>query len=220
MIRVVVVDDETLVRTALRRILESAGDIRVVADCDSRAALAAVRGHAPDLVLLDTVMPEPDGLTVLRAVRALPDPPAVAMLTGFDTSAHITAAMRAGATGFLLKDTAVATLIDAVRVLASGGTVFTPTVSRAVVDGYLGTADARETDPAGTALDRLTGREREVLLLVAGGLSNLEIAERLYITVATVKDHVRALLRKLDAPNRVSLAITAHRAGLSPGSAA
>ncbi|MEU4095083.1 response regulator transcription factor [Streptomyces sp. NPDC026673] len=219
MIRVVIVDDEALVRTALRRILESAGDIAVAADCDSRAALAAVRALAPDLVLLDTVMPEPDGLTVLRAVRALPDPPAVAMLTGFDTGAHITAAMRAGATGFLLKDTAVATLIDAVRVLASGGTVFTPTVSRAVVDGYLGTADAREAEPAGAALHRLTGREREVLLLVAGGLSNLEIAERLYITVATVKDHVRALLRKLDAPNRVSLAVLAHRAGLRPESA-
>jgi DNA-binding NarL/FixJ family response regulator len=215
-VRVAIIDDEALVRMALRQILESAGDIVVVVDCDSRDAVAAIRDAAPDLVLLDAVMPDPDGLTVLRAVRALPEPPAVAMLTAFDTSAHITAAMSAGATGFLLKDTAVGTLIDAVRVLASGGTVLTPTVSRCVVDGYLDTTPA--TPPGDeAALARLTDREREVLVLVAVGLPNAEIAERLHITVATVKDHVGALLRKLETPNRVRAAVLAHRAGLVRG---
>lgn len=214
MVRVAIVDDEALVRTALRQILESAGDISVVVDCDSRAAVTAIRDAAPDLVLLDAVMPDPDGLTVLRAVRALPDPPAVAMLTAFDTSGHISAAMRGGATGFLLKDTAAGTLIDAVRVLARGGTVLTPTVGRAVVDGYLDTSRPAVPAEDAAALARLTDREREVLRLVAAGLPNAEIAGRLHITLATVKDHVQALLRKLDVPNRVRAALLAHRAGL------
>ncbi|MEV6009355.1 response regulator transcription factor [Streptomyces sp. NPDC051976] len=269
MVRIAIVDDEALVRAALRSILESSGDIRVVADCDGHDALAAVTATRPALVLLDAVMPAPDdGLTVLRALRALPSPPAVAMLTAFDTSAHIHAAMAAGATGFLLKDTAVGTLIDAVRVLASGGTVFTPTVGRAVVDGFLGdtahsaagttsgfgpgfgTGSAagsvpgaaaggsaglpaaatgpsagpeRSGGPGGrgaaenpyeAALAPLTFREREVLRLLAGGLPNAAIAATLGISVGTVKDHVRAVLRKLDAPNRVAAAVIAHQAGL------
>ncbi|MGW5355507.1 response regulator [Streptomyces sp. NPDC004031] len=224
-----IVDDEALVRAALRSILESSGDIRVVADCDGHRALAAVTASRPDLVLLDAVMPAPDdGLSVLRALRALPEPPAVAMLTAFDTSAHLRAAMAAGAAGFLLKDTAVGTLIDAVRILASGGTVFTPTVGRAVVDGFLGAPaqdpgpvparedgaggvrEAREAVPGG-----LTGRERDVLALLAAGEPNARIAAELHISVGTVKDHVRAVLRKLGAPNRVAAAVIAHRAGLA-----
>lgn len=266
MVRIAIVDDEALVRAALRSILESSGDIRVVADCDGHDALAAVTATRPSLVLLDAVMPAPDdGLTVLRALRALPSPPAVAMLTAFDTSAHIHAAMAAGATGFLLKDTAVGTLIDAVRVLAGGGTVFTPTVGRAVVDGFLGdtgrspassTASGFTTgaaagsgagsaagasagppgaatgpsagpegsggsggrgaarDPREAALAPLTFREREVLRLLATGLPNAAIAATLGISVGTVKDHVRAVLRKLGAPNRVAAAVIAHQAGL------
>lgn len=223
MIEVAIVDDEALVRAALRSILESSGDIRVVADCDGHQALAAIAAARPGLVLLDAVMPAPDdGLSVLRALRALPEPPAVAMLTAFDTSAHLRAAMAAGATGFLLKDTAVGTLIDAVRILASGGTVFTPTVGRAVVDGYLGApepapaaepavAAARDTRAAGG----LTEREREVLRLLAAGEPNARIADELRISVGTVKDHVRAVLRKLGAPNRVAAAVIAHQAGLA-----
>jgi DNA-binding NarL/FixJ family response regulator len=221
-IEVAIVDDEALVRAALRSILESSGDIRVVADCDGHQALAAIAAARPGLVLLDAVMPAPDdGLSVLRALRALPEPPAVAMLTAFDTSAHLRAAMAAGATGFLLKDTAVGTLIDAVRILASGGTVFTPTVGRAVVDGYLGApepapaapavAAARDTRAAGG----LTDREREVLRLLAAGEPNARIADELRISVGTVKDHVRAVLRKLGAPNRVAAAVIAHQAGLA-----
>jgi DNA-binding NarL/FixJ family response regulator len=244
-VQVAIVDDEALVRAALRSILESAGDIRVVADCDGHGAVAAVSAARPGLVLLDAVMPPPDdGLTVLRALRALPSPPAVAMLTAFDTSEHLHAAMAAGATGFLLKDTAVGTLIDAVRVMAAGGTVFTPTVGRAVVDGFLGGAGAAGGRPGGAAghspdaahgpssahgsgrggsdagaphtaaLAPLTGREREVLRLLASGLPNAAIAAQLGISVGTVKDHVRAVLRKLAAPNRVAAAVVAHQAGL------
>lgn len=232
MVQVVIVDDEALVRAALRSILESSGDIRVVADCDGHDAVAAVSATRPGLVLLDAVMPPPDdGLTVLRALRALPAPPAVAMLTAFDTSEHIHAAMAAGATGFLLKDTAVGTLIDAVRVMAGGGTVFTPTVGRAVVDGFLGdpaTAGSRARGALGRApggpggddkppvspLAPLTGRERDVLRLLGAGLPNAAIAAELGISVGTVKDHVRAVLRKLAAPNRVAAAVVAHQAGL------
>ncbi|WP_433889510.1 response regulator [Streptomyces sp. CA-111067] len=221
MVQVAIVDDEALVRAALRSILGSADDIQVVAECDGHRAVAAVARTCPDVVLLDAVMPPPDdGLTVLRALRALPRPPVVAMLTAFDTSAHIRAAMAAGAGGFLLKDTAVGTLIDAVRVLAGGGTVFTPTVGRAVVDGFLGEpAEEAAPDPSAAgseaAMGRLTGREREVLRLLAVGLPNALIAAELNISVGTVKDHVRAVLRKLDAPNRVAAAVVAHQAGLA-----
>jgi DNA-binding NarL/FixJ family response regulator len=257
-VQVAIVDDEALVRAALRSILESSGDIVVVADCDGDGALDAVTATAPDLVLLDAVMPGPnDGPAVLRALRALPRPPVVAMLTAFDTSAHIHAALAAGASGFLLKDTAVPTLIDAVHVLAGGGTVFTPTVARTIVDGYLdGPRDGTDDRPAGAAgaasshdataggaapgagdasgdtgpappgsaaapapvgpsPAALTDREREVLALLAAGLPNAAIAAELRISVGTVKDHVRAVLRKLDAPNRVSAAVIAHRAGLA-----
>ncbi|MFJ5613663.1 response regulator [Streptomyces sp. NPDC093221] len=224
MVQVVIVDDEALVRAALRSILESSGDIRVVADCDGHDAVGTVTATRPGLVLLDAVMPPPDdGLTVLRALRALPSPPAVAMLTAFDTSAHLRAAMAAGATGFLLKDTAVGTLIDAVRVMARGGTVFTPTVGRAVVDGFLGGPPGSdgaegpgtpEASAHAAALAPLTDRETEVLRLLAAGLPNARIAAELGISVGTVKDHVRAVLRKLAAPNRVAAAVVAHQAGL------
>nr|WSX79357.1 response regulator transcription factor [Streptomyces sp. NBC_00899] len=221
MVQVAIVDDEALVRAALRSILESSGDIRVVADCDGHQALAAVTAARPDLVLLDAVMPEPDdGLSVLRALRALQGPPAVAMLTAFDTSAHLRAAMAAGASGFLLKDTAVGTLIDAVRILAAGGTVFTPTVARTVVDGYLGEPPhIAAQDPGHSARDAavatLTDRERAVLRLLAAGEPNAAIADELRISVSTVKDHVRAVLRKLSAPNRVAAAVIAHQTGLA-----
>ncbi|RLU90494.1 DNA-binding response regulator [Streptomyces griseocarneus] len=212
MIRVAVVDDEQLVRSGLRMILGTAPDIEVVADCGGGEAVGTVRDCAPDVVLLDIRMPDVDGLTVLRALREqLPRPPAVAMLTTFDANEYLAAALRGGATGFLLKDTDPQQLVQAVRTLAAGGSVLDPGVTRAVIGGYL--AAEAETSAA-HAVAALTPREREVLALLGAGLANPQIAERMGLAPSTVKDHVRALLGKLGGLNRVQAAIVADRAGL------
>ena len=211
MIRVVVVDDEALVRSGFSFILNVAADIEVVAAVPGGKALVAVREHRPDLVLLDIRMPEVDGLTLLDQMRALPDPPIVAMLTTFDADEHISAALRSGAAGFLVKDTDPERLPGLVRALAGGGVVLSPKVSRTVVARHL----TRDEDPA--AAERtgtLTERERTVLLLLAEGLPNADIGERLHLSVGTVKDHVSAVLTKLGVDNRVQAALLAERAGL------
>ncbi|MEU1816623.1 response regulator transcription factor [Streptomyces roseifaciens] len=211
MIRVAVVDDEQLVRSGLRMILGTAPDIEVVADCGGGEAVATVRACAPDVVLLDIRMPDVDGLTVLRALRDAPQPPAVAMLTTFDANEYLAAALRGGATGFLLKDTDPEQLVQAVRTLAAGGSVLDPGVTRAVIGGYL--ASEAETTAA-EAVAALTPREREVLAHLGAGLANPQIAERMGLAPSTVKDHVRAVLGKLGGLNRVQAAIVADRAGL------
>ncbi|MBO0653036.1 response regulator transcription factor [Streptomyces triculaminicus] len=211
MIRVAVVDDEQLVRSGLRMILGTAPDIDVVADCGGGEAVNTVRRCAPDVVLLDIRMPDVDGLTVLRGLRALAQPPAVAMLTTFDADEYLAAALRGGAAGFLLKDTDPEQLVRAVRTLAAGGSVLDPGVTRAVIGGYLA-AEAETT--AAAAIQALTPREREVLSLVGAGLANPQIAERMGLAPSTVKDHVRAVLGKLGGINRVQAAIVADRAGL------
>ncbi|MCA6092444.1 response regulator transcription factor [Streptomyces sp. SCA3-4] len=211
MIRVAVVDDEQLVRSGLRMILGTAPDIDVVADCGGGEAVAMVLRCAPDVVLLDIRMPDVDGLTVLRALRAHPHPPAVAMLTTFDADEYLAAALRSGAAGFLLKDTDPEQLVRAVRTLAGGGSVLDPGVTRAVIGGYLA-AEAEST--AAAAVRALTPREREVLAHLGAGLANPQIAERMGLAPSTVKDHVRAVLGKLGGVNRVQAAIVADRAGL------
>ncbi|MFI9236111.1 response regulator [Streptomyces sp. NPDC053079] len=211
MIRVAVVDDEQLVRSGLRMILGTAPDIDVVADCGGGEAVATVLRHAPDVVLLDIRMPDVDGLTVLRTLRAHPRPPAVAMLTTFDADEYLAAALRAGAAGFLLKDTDPDQLVRSVRTLAGGGSVLDPGVTRAVIGGYLA-AEAEST--AAAAVRTLTPREREVLAHLGAGLANPQIAERMGLAPSTVKDHVRAVLGKLGGVNRVQAAIVADRAGL------
>ncbi|GAA2124047.1 response regulator [Glycomyces algeriensis] len=209
MIRVLVVDDEALIRTGFRHILNAAGHIEVVAAVSGREALAEVGRLHPDIVLLDIRMPDVDGLTVLERLRALPRPPVVAMLTTFDTDEYVAAALRMGAAGFLLKDTDPEHLALQVRTLAADGVVLSPKVTSAVVDGYLaGRA------PAGGPVERLSAREREILVLLADGLSNAEIASRLYLGVGTVKDHVSAILTKLEVSGRVQAALAAERAGL------
>jgi DNA-binding NarL/FixJ family response regulator len=209
--RVVVVDDEALVRSGLRLILESAPDIRVVATSDGVHAIDEIRRHHPDVVLLDVRMPRVDGLTVLRQVTRWAHPPAVAMLTTFDTSEHIGQALAAGAAGFLLKDTDPAQLIHAVRVLASGGKILSPGATETVIAGYLSTGADRE---ARALLDAMTPRERDVLALLGEGLSNAAIARRLNVSAATVKDHVSTVLAKLAVGNRVQAAVIARDAGL------
>ncbi|GAA2304811.1 response regulator transcription factor [Glycomyces scopariae] len=212
MIRVLVVDDEALIRTGFQHILNAAGDIEVVAAVSGRQALAETGRLHPDVVLLDIRMPDVDGLTVLERLRALPSPPVVAMLTTFDTDEYVAAALRMGAAGFLLKDTDPEHLALQVRTLAADGVVLSPKVTSTVVDGYL----AGRTRSS-TAVDRLSAREREILVLLADGLSNGDIAARLYLGVGTVKDHVSAILTKLKVTGRVQAALVAERAGLLRG---
>ena len=213
MVRVLVVDDEALVRSGLRMILGSAAGIDVVATCDGSQAIEQARRHRPDVVLLDIRMPEVDGLTVLRELSRWPQPPAVAMLTTFDADEFVAEALRSGAAGFLLKDTEPGQLVQAVRALADGGSVLSPTVARTVITGYLDGA-SRPTSEART--DGMSPREREVLSLVGLGLSNAEIGTRLHLSTATVKDYVSAVLVKLDVTNRVQAAVIARDAGLLP----
>ncbi|WP_371498334.1 response regulator transcription factor [Kitasatospora sp. NBC_00374] len=216
-IRVLIVDDEVLVRSGLGLIVGSAPDLEVVGSCSGGQAEEQVTALAPQVVLLDIRMPDLDGITVLRRLRALPDPPAVAMLTTFDTDEYIGTALRTGAAGFLLKDTAPDQLVHAVRVLAAGGSVLSPTVTQSVINGYV-EGGAPDTEAAGLAR-QLTGRELDVLALLGEGLSNAEIADRLFLGTGTVKDHISAILGKLGAANRVQAAVIAHRAGLvrAPG---
>jgi len=210
--RVLIVDDEVLVRSGLGLIVGSAPDLDVVGSCSGGQAELQVTELAPHVVLLDIRMPDLDGITVLRRLRALPDPPAVAMLTTFDTDEYIGTALKAGASGFLLKDTAPDQLVQAVRVLAAGGSVLSPTVTRTVISGFL---EGGGPDSEAAALARqLTGRELDVLALLGEGLSNAEIADRLFLGTGTVKDHISAILGKLGATNRVQAAVIAHRAGL------
>ncbi|MER7842892.1 response regulator transcription factor [Kitasatospora sp. NPDC096077] len=212
MIRVVVVDDEALVRSGFALILNAAEDIEVVAAVPGGQALAAVAAGAPDLVLLDVRMPDVDGLTLLGQLRSLPEPPVVAMLTTFDSDEYIAQALRRGACGYLLKDTDPDDLAPLVRSLVRGAVVLAPKIVPAVVDGYL-----RHHHDPGPDTERAAGlseRERTVLLLLAQGLSNIEIGRQLHLSTGTVKDHVSALLAKLVVTNRVQAALWAQRAGL------
>ncbi|PCG85978.1 DNA-binding response regulator [Streptomyces sp. WZ.A104] len=211
-IRVAVVDDEQLVRSGLNLILGAASDIEVVACCDGAEAVDRVRNGRPDVLLLDIRMPEVDGLTVLRRVAALPSAPAVAMLTTFDAGEYVGDALRAGAAGLLMKNTAPEQLVQAVRVLASGGRILAPEATGVVIEGYLSAARGA---PDSTVA--LTDRERQVLALVGAGLSNREIARELRLSHGTVKDHVSSVLCKLGGVNRVQAAVIADRAGLLGG---
>ncbi|MEU6844180.1 response regulator transcription factor [Streptomyces sp. NPDC046716] len=212
MIRVLVVDDEALVRTGFTHILDATEGIEVVAAVSGGQALASVRESEPDVVLLDIRMPDVDGLTVLDELRRLDDPPVVAMLTTFDADEYIEAALRSGAAGFLLKDTDPEQLPYLIRTLAEGGTVLSSRVTRTVVNGFL---DQGGREPGAALLvGRLTGRERDVLVLMAEGLANADIGTRLHLSVGTVKGHVSALLEKLEVGTRVQAALLAERAGV------
>ncbi|MFB6641067.1 response regulator [Streptomyces chartreusis] len=207
-----VVDDEALVRSGFELILSAADDIEVVATTAGAEAVETVRREAPDVVLLDIRMPDVDGLTVLGRLRALAEPPVVAMLTTFDADEYILTALRSGAAGFLLKDTEPDQLAQLVRTLAAGGVVMSPKASRAVWQSHPGAAVLGDEDAA--RVGRLTDREREVLVLIAEGLSNADIGTRIHLSAGTVKDHVSAILTKLRVGGRVQAALLAQRAGL------
>ncbi|MEV6125921.1 response regulator transcription factor [Streptomyces violaceusniger] len=213
MIRVVVVDDEALLRSGFELILNAADDIQVVATAVGAQAVEAVRREHPDVVLLDIRMPDVDGLTVLAELRTLPTAPVVAMLTTFDTDEYVMTALHSGAAGFLLKDTEPEHLAQLVRTLAAGGVVLSSRASHAVLrDRPSGPAPADTEEAA--RVNRLSDREREVLTLIAEGLSNADIGTRVHLSAGTVKDHVSAILTKLRVGSRVQAALIAQRAGL------
>lgn len=212
MIRVVVVDDEALVRSGFRMILNASDGIEVVATADGAGAADVVRRELPDVVLLDIRMPDVDGLTVLRQIQELPAPPYVAMLTTFDTDEYILTALRSGASGFLLKDTEPEQLAQLVRTLAAGGVVMSPKASRALLRSHPGAGAPQDADVARVGL--LSERERDVLVLVAEGLSNADIGTRIHLSTGTVKDHVSSILTKLRVTSRVQAALLAERSGL------
>jgi DNA-binding NarL/FixJ family response regulator len=214
-IRVLVVDDDALVRSVLLMILGGAPDIEVVGQAvDGRDGLVAAREHRPDVVLMDIRMPRLDGLEATELIGSWENPPKVIVLTTFDTDDYVARALGAGASGFLLKDTAPAAIIDAIRKVADGDPMLSPSVTtRLIARLTSGTAPDRVQVAKGR-LARLTEREHEVAVAVGAGLSNADIAARLYLSLPTVKAHIGRLFTKLEVTNRVQIAICVHDAGL------
>ncbi|MFI6536477.1 response regulator [Nonomuraea sp. NPDC050547] len=215
MIRILIVDDERMVRSWLRMILESAGDISVVAEAgDGQEAVAAAGRYHPDVVLMDVRMPGTDGLTAAARIAASPNAPKVIMLTTFDLDEYVHEALRAGAVGFLLKDTPPGDLAAAVRTVAAGNAMLAPTVTKRLISAFAERRDATRADAAQRLLGGLTGREHEVVLAIARGLSNRQIGRELSMTETTVKAHVSRALAKLHLGSRVQAAILVFEAGL------
>jgi len=216
MVRVLLVDDDALVRAALRVILSSADDVEVVGEVDDGAGVvAAVRAHRPDVVLMDIRMARTDGITATAALRRLAAPPQVIVLTTFQADEQVMSALRAGASGFLVKDTPPAEIINAVRLVASGDAVISPSVTRTLLSHFGAGQESDRRRAASQRLATLTDREREVATAIGSGASNAEVAVALFLSEATVKAHVSRLFDKLDVVNRVQLAIVVHDAGLS-----
>ena len=225
-ITVVLADDQALVRTGFRMILAETDDIEVVGEAgDGDEAVRVAAAAGPDVVLMDVRMPGTDGIAATRRIRAAEPAPRVLILTTFDLDEYVYAALHAGASGFLLKSTEPAELVSAIRVIAAGDALLAPSVTRRLVEEFtrrpVPRARQAAPDPApapvrapAIGLAGITGREREVLALIASGLSNSEIAARLCISEATAKTHVGHLLTKLNARDRVHLVILAFQAGL------
>ena len=212
-IKVLIADDQALVRSGFRLILESRDDLTVVGEAgDGEQAIRLVEQTRPDVVLMDVRMPGLDGVAATARLTAAPDPPKVIILTTYDLEEPLYAALRAGASGFLLKDVRPADLVEAIRVVAGGDALLAPTATRRLLDRFLVT-DVTPAAPGGS-LDRLTEREREVLTLMARGASNAEIADRLVVSETTVKTHVSAILRKLEVRDRVRAVVLAYDLGL------
>ena len=215
-IRVLLVDDDALVRAGLRMILSSAEDLDLVGEVDDGArAVAAVREHRPDVVLMDIRMPEMDGITATAALRRLDAPPQVIVLTTFQADEQVLSALRVGASGFLLKDTPPAEILNAVRLVAAGDAMLSPSVTRTLLSHFGDTEATERRRAAAQRLATLTDREREVALAVGSGASNAEVGASLFMSEATVKAHVSRLFTKLDVTNRVHIAIVVHDAGQS-----
>jgi DNA-binding NarL/FixJ family response regulator len=214
MTRVLIADDQALVRAGFRVLIDSAADLEVVGEAsDGIQAVALARTTAPDVVLMDIRMPEMDGLAATREIVASgPEGPRVIILTTFDIDEYVFEALRSGASGFLLKDTDPDELLQAVRVVAAGDALLAPSVTRRLIEEFATRPDPHRTPPE--ALSVLTEREREVLGLVARGLSNHEIAGELVISPATAKTHVSRVMMKLGARDRAQLVVIGYETGL------
>ena len=219
-VRVALVDDQALVRSGLAMLVDSQPDLTVVAEAGSgREAVASVSVAGADVVLMDVRMPEMDGIEATRALLRRPDAPRVVVLTTFDLDEYAFDAIEAGASGFLLKDAPPEELLNAIRTVHRGDAVIAPSTTRRLMEHMVPRlrsdhARSAECEREQTAVDCLTPREREVLVLMAQGAANLEIAAQLVLSEATVKTHVGRVLAKLDARDRVQAVLIAHRAGL------
>ncbi len=212
MIRILLADDQSLVRAGFRMILSGEAGLEVVGEAgDGIAAVSEARALAPDVVLMDIRMPGLDGIEATRQIVAGQDPPRIVVLTTFDLDEYVYESLRAGASAFLLKDAKEHQLVAAIRVVAEGGSLFAPSVTRRLIERFAGEREAATPPPA---LERLTARELEVLRLLAGGFSNAEIAARLVVTEHTTKTHVASILQKLQLRNRVQAVVLAYESGL------
>jgi DNA-binding NarL/FixJ family response regulator len=211
-VRVVLADDQPLVRTALQMVITDTSDIDVVGEAGTGAeAVRLAENVHPDVVVMDIRMPGMDGIEATRLITAGPSRAHVLVLTTFDDDDYVYAALRAGASGFLVKDMALDDILAAVRVVAAGDALIAPSVTRRLIEEFAGRP---EPAPGRRVVDGITEREREVLTLVGRGMSNTEIATDLFISIATVKTYVTRLLAKLDARDRVQLVIIAYETGL------
>lgn len=213
-IRVLVVDDDPLVRAALTMMLDGANGIAVVGEAaDGDEVPQAVDRHGPDVVLMDLRMPRMDGIAAMKRLRGRRTPPSVIVLTTFDSDDNILRALRAGASGFLLKDTAPERIVEAVHRVAAGDPMLSPQITRRLMDRAVNEASGYER--ARQAIARLSPRERDVVVAIARGRTNAEVATELLMGVATVKAHITHILTKLDLTNRTQIALLAHDAGLT-----
>jgi DNA-binding NarL/FixJ family response regulator len=211
-IRVLIADDETLIRSGLQLMLESQSDLRVVAEAeDGKTAIEMVVTHRPDVILMDIQMPQMSGIEATERITAGNDPPKVVMLTTFGDDENVYQALRAGASGFLLKDSRPEDVIRAIRVVAAGEALLSPSVTRRLVDGFVTSHQPPSTN---ASYERLTDREQEIVALVAEGLSNQEIADRLFVSFSTAKTHVSHVLTKLELRDRIHIVIYAYQHGL------
>jgi DNA-binding NarL/FixJ family response regulator len=212
-IRVLICDDQALVRAGFRAILEAQPDVEVVGEAENGAeAVALAERRSPDVILMDIRMPVLDGVEATRRLVSAGSPARILVLTTFDLDEFVHAAIRAGASGFLLKDVTPAKLLEAIRVVAAGDALLAPSVTRRLLARFASTLP--QQDHSSAALAALTARETEVLRLLAGGLSNAEIAAELVVSEATVKTHISSLLRKLGLRDRVQAVILAYETGL------